>query len=166
MQPPSVSEVIRTFSAMPGLQLVFFALAAVTWLGGGNILVAYHYKRVGKSAWSAFSSTLTGSSRTLIRGIDESRPGSVSSLYIRRNGMETRIQKWGNSLGLRIPRSFAAEAQVEEGSAVDLSVENGRLLVRPLRTRKYALSALLKKVKPQNLHDEVATGKRVGRETW
>src|SRR5438093_13423471 len=67
MQPPSVSEVIRTFSAMPGLQLVFFALAAVTWLGGGNILVAYHYKRVGKSAWSAFSSTLTGSSRTLIR---------------------------------------------------------------------------------------------------
>jgi len=80
--------------------------------------------------------------------------------------METRIQKWGNSLGLRIPRSFAAEAQVEEGSTVDLSVENGRLLVRPLRTRKYALSALLKKVKPQNLHAEVATGKRVGRETW
>ena len=54
MQPPSVSEVIRAFSAMPGLQLVFFALAAVTWLGGGNILVAYHYKRVGKSAWSGF----------------------------------------------------------------------------------------------------------------
>ncbi|HZF05893.1 MAG TPA: hypothetical protein VE932_16285 [Patescibacteria group bacterium] len=47
-----------------------------------------------------------------------------------------------------------------------LSVENGRLLVRPLRTHKYALSALLKKVKPQNLHDEVATGKRVGREIW
>jgi hypothetical protein len=39
---------------MPGLQLVFLALAAVTWLGGGNILVAYHYKRVGKSAWSGF----------------------------------------------------------------------------------------------------------------
>src|SRR5437764_1165747 len=58
--------------------------------------------------------------------------------------MLTKIQKWGNNLGLRIPRSFAAEAQVEEGSPVDLSVENGRLLVRPLRTRKYALNALLK----------------------
>ena len=80
--------------------------------------------------------------------------------------METRIQKWGNSLGLRIPRSFAAEARVEEGSPVDLSVENGRLLVRPLRTRKYALRALLKKVTPRNLHTEVRTGKPVGREAW
>ena len=51
--------------------------------------------------------------------------------------MQTKIQKWGNSLGLRIPRSFAAEAQVKEGATVDLSVENGRLLVRPLRIRKY-----------------------------
>ena len=80
--------------------------------------------------------------------------------------MQTKIQKWGNSLGLRIPRSFAAEAHVKEGSAVDLSVDNGSLLVRPLRTRTYALSALLKKVKPRNLHGEVATGKPVGREAW
>jgi antitoxin MazE len=80
--------------------------------------------------------------------------------------MQTRIQKWGNSLGLRIPRSFAVEAQVEEGAAVELSVENGRLLVRPLRVRKYALSALLRKVNPRKLHGEVSTGKAVGREAW
>ena len=80
--------------------------------------------------------------------------------------MQTKIQKWGNSLGLRIPRSFAAEAQVEEGSTVDLSVENGRLLVRPLRTRKYALGNLLKKVNPRNVHREVSTGEPVGREAW
>ena len=80
--------------------------------------------------------------------------------------MQTKIQKWGNSLGLRIPRSFAAEAHVEEGSAVDLSVDNGSLLVRPLGTRTYALSALLKQVKTRNLHGEVATGKPVGREAW
>jgi antitoxin MazE len=80
--------------------------------------------------------------------------------------MQTKIQKWGNSLGLRIPRSFAAEAQVEEGSTVDLSVENGRLLVRPLRARKYALSELLKKVNPRNVHGEVPTGKPLGREGW
>ena len=80
--------------------------------------------------------------------------------------MQTKIQKWGNSLGLRIPRSFAVEAQVEEGAVVDLSVENGRLLVRPLRVRKYALTALLRTVTRRNLHGEVATGKRVGREAW
>ena len=80
--------------------------------------------------------------------------------------MQTRIQKWGNSLGLRIPRSFAAEAQVEEGATVDLSIENGRLVVRPLRVRKYSLDGLLRKVSRRNLHGEVATGRAVGREAW
>ena len=80
--------------------------------------------------------------------------------------MQAKVQKWGNSLGLRIPRSFAAEAQVEDGSTVDLSIQNGSLLVHPLRARKYALSKLLKKVNPRNLHGEVPTGAPVGRETW
>ena len=80
--------------------------------------------------------------------------------------MHTKIQKWGNSLGLRIPRSFAAEAQVEDGSLVDLSVEKGTLLVRPIRPRKYALTALLKKVTSRNAHGEVSTGDPVGREVW
>jgi antitoxin MazE len=80
--------------------------------------------------------------------------------------VHTRIQKWGNSLGLRIPRSFAAEAQVEEGTTVDLSVDHGQLLVRPLRARKYSLDALLRKVSRQNLHGEVSTGKAAGREIW
>jgi antitoxin MazE len=80
--------------------------------------------------------------------------------------MQTKIRKWGNSLGLRIPRSFAAEARVKDGSAVDLSVDNGRLLVRPLRSRKYTLPELLKKVTPRNLHREVPTGRATGREAW
>ena len=80
--------------------------------------------------------------------------------------MQTKIQKWGNSLGLRIPRTFAAEVQVEEGSTVDLSVEDGRLLVRPLRGRKYAVSDLLKKVTRRNLHGEVPAGGPTGREGW
>ena len=80
--------------------------------------------------------------------------------------MQTKIQKWGNSLGLRIPRTFAAEVQVAEGSSVDLSVENGGLLVRPLRVRKYAVSELLKKVTRRNLHGEVPTGRPTGHEVW
>ena len=62
--------------------------------------------------------------------------------------MQTRIQK------------------MEEGATVDLSVENGRLLVRPLRVRKYALSALLKNVNRRKLHGEASTGKAVRREAW
>lgn len=80
--------------------------------------------------------------------------------------MQTKIQKWGNSLGLRIPRSFAAQAQVTEGATVDLSVENGRLLVRALRARRYVLGDLLKKITPRNMHREVSTGEAVGREVW
>jgi antitoxin MazE len=80
--------------------------------------------------------------------------------------MKTKVQKWGNSLGLRIPRSFAAEAQVEAGSTVDISVENGGLLIRPVHTRRYSLSDLLKKVTSRNLHGEVDTGEPIGREGW
>ena len=78
--------------------------------------------------------------------------------------MQTRIQKWGNSLALRIPRSFAQEAGVEAGSEVDLSVQDGDLVVRPARRRSYHLSDLLRQVTPENLHAEVETGRRVGKE--
>ena len=79
--------------------------------------------------------------------------------------MQTKIQRWGNSLGVRIPRSFAAEARVEAGSSVDISVEEGSLLIRPLR-RRYSLRDLLKKITSRNLHGEVGTGAPVGREAW
>ena len=80
--------------------------------------------------------------------------------------MQTRIQKWGNSLGLRIPKSFAAEAQVEAGSTVDISVDDGQLVVTPVRRRKYALRDLLKAINSKNLHHEVDSGAAVGREAW
>jgi antitoxin MazE len=78
----------------------------------------------------------------------------------------TRVRKWGNSLGLRIPRSFAAEAGVEDGSAVDLTVVDGELRVRPLKRKRYVLGELLDGVSELNLHGEVPTGRPVGREVW
>ena len=80
--------------------------------------------------------------------------------------MLTKVQKWGNSLGLRIPRSFAVDARVEAGSTVDISVAKGGLMVRPLRRPRYVLSELLKKVSARNLRAEVAAGDPVGREAW
>ena len=80
--------------------------------------------------------------------------------------MQTRIQRWGNSLGLRIPRSFAQEVGVGAGSEVDLSVVGGDLVIRPSRRRTYRLKDLLRRVTAKNLHDEVDTGRPLGKEIW
>ena len=61
-------------------------------------------------------------------------------------------------------KSFAAEAQVEAGSTVDISVDEGQLFVRPLKRRKYVLREPLKAVTPKDVHREVDTGEPAGRE--
>ena len=80
--------------------------------------------------------------------------------------MLTTIRKWGNSLGLRIPKSFAMEIGMEEGSTVDLALEDGELILRPVRRRAYRLGSLLVNIHRKNLHDEIATGEAEGREGW
>lgn len=79
--------------------------------------------------------------------------------------LKTKIQKWGNSLGLRIPKAFAEEANVQEGSIVDVAVENGHLVVRRQRT-EYDLASLVASIKPENLHGSIDTGPARGRESW
>ena len=80
--------------------------------------------------------------------------------------MKTAVQRWGNSLAVRIPSAFAAETRIRDGSEVELSLKGGALVVRPIRRTKLALSDLLKKVTPSNRHDEVTTGESVGQEVW
>lgn len=80
--------------------------------------------------------------------------------------MQTRIQKWGNSLGLRIPKVLAEQSGVEAGSEVDLSIEEGDLVVRLRRSPRYELKELLQAVTAKNVHTEVETGEPVGREVW
>ena len=80
--------------------------------------------------------------------------------------MKTRIQRWGNSLALRIPKSFAAETHLEQGTLVEMSLVNGTLLVTPLRQPAVTLEALLQGITPDNLHHEVDTGPVVGSEVW
>lgn len=80
--------------------------------------------------------------------------------------MKTKIQKWGNSLGLRIPKSFAEEAKVEEGTTVDISVSSGSLIVKPIDQTTFRLKDLLNRVTESNVHGEVLTGPRKGKEAW
>ena len=79
--------------------------------------------------------------------------------------METKIQRWGNSLGLRIPKAFAEEARVEAGSVVNISFRDGELIIRPLG-RRLSLDTLVACINPENLHAPVETGEAVGREVW
>lgn len=80
--------------------------------------------------------------------------------------MEARIQKWGDSLALRIPESFATGIRLKQGTLVDVSIRDGTLIVEPLYPSPVTLEDLLKDVTPENLHDEVETGRAVGREMW
>jgi antitoxin MazE len=80
--------------------------------------------------------------------------------------MKTRIQKWGNSLALRIPKSFAAETHLEHGTLVEVSLLDGQLVVTPLRQPAVTLDELLKHVTPQNVHHEIDMGPAVGNEAW
>ena len=80
--------------------------------------------------------------------------------------MRTRIQKWGNSLALRIPKSFAAEAHLEQDSLVDVSLVDGKLVVVPVTESALTLEHLLAGVTEQNLHREVDTGHAIGNEMW
>lgn len=80
--------------------------------------------------------------------------------------MRTKIQKWGNGLGLRIPKFFAWQVDVEAGSEVDLTVGNSELVIRPLRRPRIQLKELLRAVTAKNLHEEADTGTPVGREVW
>jgi antitoxin MazE len=80
--------------------------------------------------------------------------------------MQTKVQKWGNSLAVRIPKTFVKEAHVEYGTTVDLFVDDGKIVIDPHVEREYRLEDLLKGVTRRNLHAEVKTGKAVGREVW
>jgi antitoxin MazE len=80
--------------------------------------------------------------------------------------MKTRVQKWGNSLALRIPKAFAEEAGLSEDAAVELSLDGRKIVVSALDEESLTLKELLQKVTDENLHGEWDTGPAVGKEIW
>jgi len=80
--------------------------------------------------------------------------------------MRTRVQKWGNSLALRIPKAFAAEVGLQRETSVEVSMANGKLVITPVTKPKLTLKQLLAKVTKENLHNEVDTSPAIGNETW
>jgi antitoxin MazE len=80
--------------------------------------------------------------------------------------MKARVQRWGNSLAVRIPKALAIEAHLEQDSPVELSLLDGKVVVSPIAAAEVTLEQLLAQVTDQNLHGEVDTGPAAGNEAW
>ena len=78
--------------------------------------------------------------------------------------MNTRIQKWGNSLALRIPAALAREARLSRGARVDLRVVDGRLVAEPEQRPEYRLDDQLAGITDENIQQEISTGPPAGKE--
>ena len=79
--------------------------------------------------------------------------------------MVTSVQRWGNSLAIRIPKAFAAQAQLSENTDVDISLDGDRIVVTPAR-RTWNLRELVGDITPANTHREIQWGERTGKESW
>jgi len=76
------------------------------------------------------------------------------------------VQKWGNSLALRIPKPFAIEIGLQQNSPVEMSLVDGRLVIVPVVEPTPTLERLLAQVSEDNLHGEIETGPATGKEVW
>ena len=73
--------------------------------------------------------------------------------------------KIGKQLGVRIPKPLAEDAEVKEGTVLNLAVSDGKVVATPVQKKRLSLKQLLE-VNKKNLHDEVDLGSPVGREIW
>ncbi len=80
--------------------------------------------------------------------------------------MKTRVQKWGNSLAVRIPKSFADELGLGSNAPVEMTLDEGALVIKPDRDRIWGLDALLTEVTDENIHSEWESEAPAGEESW
>ena len=78
--------------------------------------------------------------------------------------MTSRVQKWGNSLAVRIPKPLADEMKIGVNSSVQMMVEEGALVIVPDVQGEWSLNALLAAVTDENIHGEWEAGGPQGRE--
>lgn len=77
--------------------------------------------------------------------------------------MEAVVQKWGNSLGFRIPSLWAKDNSVKSGSRLRVIAEKGKMIILP---QKKSLDDMVEMITEENLHSEISTGDAAGKEEW
>lgn len=78
----------------------------------------------------------------------------------------THIRKWGNSLAVRFPQTLLAQLNLQADGEVEISIEEGRLVLSPVKKPKYTLDELLAQIDPKSVHDEIDFGESLGKEVW
>ncbi|MBC2717899.1 MAG: AbrB/MazE/SpoVT family DNA-binding domain-containing protein [Desulfobacteraceae bacterium] len=82
--------------------------------------------------------------------------------------MLTKIQKWGNSQGLRLAKNLLADAQLDVGDEVDISVKDGIMVIAPAKRirGRHKLNDLVARIPKSYQPGEVDWGEPVGKEAW
>jgi antitoxin MazE len=82
--------------------------------------------------------------------------------------MKAKVARWGNSLAVRIPMSFAREAGLDEGRPIELRMDGTRIVVERATApdQELTLDDLLAGMSAERVHDEVDWGAAVGHEAW
>ena len=80
--------------------------------------------------------------------------------------MRATVKKWGNSAAVRIPASVMQAANLDLDEVVDVREEDGRIVIEPVRQKRYELDSLLKAITSKNQHRAVDFGAPVGKEVW
>ena len=82
--------------------------------------------------------------------------------------MLTKVQKWGNSQGLRFPKEILYRSHISIGDEVDISIHHGEIVVKPVtRIRgKYNLKELISRIPRSYKPEEENWGSPVGKEAW
>ncbi len=82
--------------------------------------------------------------------------------------MVSKLQQWGNSQGIRIPKSILKDSHIKIGEEVDLSLRDGKIIIQPVKKihGRYDIKALVAKMPKDYKPGEEAWGKPVGQEVW
>lgn len=78
--------------------------------------------------------------------------------------MRAVLRKWGNSVAVRVPAAVMEEAHLTIDQAIDIRVEQGRIVIEPISISEFDLDSLLAGITPENRHEEASFGAPVGRE--
>lgn len=79
--------------------------------------------------------------------------------------MKTKIQKWGNSLGVRLPKSITEQKSLQEGTGVSVLIKNNQIVIEPIEDI-VSLEMMVSKITTDNLHGESDWFNKYGKEVW
>ncbi|MDO8482905.1 MAG: AbrB/MazE/SpoVT family DNA-binding domain-containing protein [bacterium] len=80
--------------------------------------------------------------------------------------MTTKVQKWGNSLAVRLPKEAAESIGLRQGSAVSIISSHDLISIRPVSKPREKLEQMVRKITKKNRHALIDWGVPVGKEIW